>query len=1269
MSEKDAAMQANTELAPTSAQSTMSDSAAIATTENLPIAEEAAEVEAEEEAVAGAEMDTEVEAEAETEVEAEVEIEPETEADVETKAEMPADEDVKVEVEEPVDVDVEEKILESTDNSSPSHEDSKDVTASVPSEVTTQLDASSESESEPTEQAPVQQEVSGDISATEVVDKSPASLPKPETPTSSSIIGRDAAGQQSKVRSAVPSGGFRGSTGRGFGRGRGRMSNRETKSVPSGASRANQDSDAAHRPSVKEHKSRSKESMRFLGSIFSKEADIHRAYNAIVYMLELQKSNSDTWQPANFHRITQLSNLLQDIKTVQAAAQLVIPRPNETSFALDLLNHTADNYYLVLKNYREKQYMLECKFAMYACLCVGVLVFPQLPLVHIVFVLPDFTIDDLQPPRSHLPLICQLLTRSSFLVIVIGSPIFANCALFWTNPVKLKDLLKVSDKAKPSAIAPKHSVAGDNPAHNSTLADIQHHNKLRVLEAHFFHTIVQCSPPPTASDDVHTSHALEGSPPSLGDYLKGRGLPSVSSATELCLSEASQSLQTAFPVPPSVESAMKAKRASIAEVIRNRKLGRRTGWEQLGDGYLNVLHKWKAHVTDIEKVENELAQAEGPVLRGAPPSTHSMRAIGFGSDGGGRRASMGSAGESSALSSAYKPPSTQASSSSYPSSSMIVRSDYDQERLINEILWKEMRQARIESGLVEAPTMRSPWPYADTSRKPSIPQWPSDIREITVRPSASQRPTPNAVFPSYQHDWNDFIDCVGRRLTTDGKRQLCSSVDSSIPCPLNCNCAFQLEKLNNVERIWTDIEKCVFVDKFVQFPKNFHRIASFLPNRTSKDCVKFYYDAKSTVEFKQLLKEYDNRRRQAKANWHYSLKAAHYTGGAIFPAADGESKDFLVQPPMDDGSFLTFANQPPHCTKLFGIPIPMYYHKISLENEEGKRQVTQIYPTASVIRSSIRRRLDNYIVSAIQADQQSMLGKARKRRSDSDDEMENESYEEILFASGLAENDHGQTESGLSFEPFGSGFLYSYNPKRLSELLPLYTFRSINAKASARRTFYSDLAGEGHLGAAVPPLNGGFHDDVSAMDDGTAPQFTMLASSGSFASGSSNDPGLFAGRAIAGRRPGRGRGRAAQLQSNPPIGPPRSPPLADQRPMVTGGRGFGRGRGRSAGPGREDGTSGTLPSGGRGRGRGRGRNSTTLLLLSAGRGRGGRGPLPKAAEPKEPSEGRESESPPLESEADRAEPADAKNTMEEQTTMTVENEEEASEVVPANSST
>jgi hypothetical protein len=50
------------------------------------------------------------------------------------------------------------------------------------------------------------------------------------------------------------------------------------------------------------------------------------------------------------------------------------------------------------------------------------------------------------------------------------------------------------------------------------------------------------------------------------------------------------------------------------------------------------------------------------------------------------------------------------------------------------------------------------------------------------------------------------------------------------------------------------MEKIIFLDKFMQFPNNFSKIAAFLTNRTTKDCVKFYYDSKTTIPYKSLLR-------------------------------------------------------------------------------------------------------------------------------------------------------------------------------------------------------------------------------------------------------------------------------------------------------------------------------------------------------------------------------------------------------------------------------
>mmetsp|Transcript_35125 Transcript_35125/g.75851 ORF Transcript_35125/g.75851 Transcript_35125/m.75851 type:complete len:535 (+) Transcript_35125:98-1702(+) len=56
--------------------------------------------------------------------------------------------------------------------------------------------------------------------------------------------------------------------------------------------------------------------------------------------------------------------------------------------------------------------------------------------------------------------------------------------------------------------------------------------------------------------------------------------------------------------------------------------------------------------------------------------------------------------------------------------------------------------------------------------------------------------------------------------------------------------------------VWSDIEKCIFLDSFFHHPKKFRKISSFLPNKTTKDCVQYYYDSKQNIPYKQASKEF-----------------------------------------------------------------------------------------------------------------------------------------------------------------------------------------------------------------------------------------------------------------------------------------------------------------------------------------------------------------------------------------------------------------------------
>ena len=56
------------------------------------------------------------------------------------------------------------------------------------------------------------------------------------------------------------------------------------------------------------------------------------------------------------------------------------------------------------------------------------------------------------------------------------------------------------------------------------------------------------------------------------------------------------------------------------------------------------------------------------------------------------------------------------------------------------------------------------------------------------------------------------------------------------------------------QNTWTDPEKEIFKEKFLQHPKNFGQIAQFLDRKSVSDCVQFYYLSKKTENYKQLMR-------------------------------------------------------------------------------------------------------------------------------------------------------------------------------------------------------------------------------------------------------------------------------------------------------------------------------------------------------------------------------------------------------------------------------
>jgi hypothetical protein len=111
--------------------------------------------------------------------------------------------------------------------------------------------------------------------------------------------------------------------------------------------------------------------------------------------------------------------------------------------------------------------------------------------------------------------------------------------------------------------------------------------------------------------------------------------------------------------------------------------------------------------------------------------------------------------------------------------------------------------------------------------------------------------------------------------------------------------------------IWTDMEKCIFLDRFLHHPKDFRKIATFLRNKTTKDCIKFYYDSKKTVPYKHALKEFllRKKRRGDIVPWDGTIQAVLAVGATV-RAGNSAEKPLEISIPDNDFTYRTKSFHP-----------------------------------------------------------------------------------------------------------------------------------------------------------------------------------------------------------------------------------------------------------------------------------------------------------------------------------------------------------------------
>jgi hypothetical protein len=114
------------------------------------------------------------------------------------------------------------------------------------------------------------------------------------------------------------------------------------------------------------------------------------------------------------------------------------------------------------------------------------------------------------------------------------------------------------------------------------------------------------------------------------------------------------------------------------------------------------------------------------------------------------------------------------------------------------------------------------------------------------------------------------------------------------------------QRKHNLTNPWSDMEKCIFFDRFLQHPKDFRKIASFLKNKNTHDCIAFYYNSKQSVPYKAALREHQMRkkRRGDVVSWEATIQAAISLGATVTAGLNSE-KPLLFHLPQTDQTFST----------------------------------------------------------------------------------------------------------------------------------------------------------------------------------------------------------------------------------------------------------------------------------------------------------------------------------------------------------------------------
>lgn len=408
------------------------------------------------------------------------------------------------------------------------------------------------------------------------------------------------------------------------------------------------------------------------------------------------------------------------------------------------------------------------------------------------------------------------------------------------NDGAVSDLFRARvDRRKRSDEDEEASKGGEKPGSSEVIARVLRENQAKADAAR-----AEVSMPPRSRllpARLRCKTVFSGvASDALGDDIGGdkvarkKGETAAAAATDAAMAnDSGGALSTAADVSSAVGALFDIHAARIRELkplmtrsIRRRRLALRRRWEELGEEYARVSNIWQADVARWEeKMEDEDAKETFAAV--------GVAGVGDGSGiGGYGGADEGDGGTSMGLGRGERRGGRRLTD--------VVRSDYEEAEVVKKFEDKHREEERIRKGAVDVPTM------VTAVERDQLPE---------------------------------YLDVSNARGTLDGLPARCAEFPPDKACPVGCNCPAVVEAERKRLNMWTDMEKCIFLDKFIQHPKNFMRISTFLPRKSPEDVVQFYYDSKTSIDYKGLLKEAVNRSKVCSTRFGILLRNIIFASG------------------------------------------------------------------------------------------------------------------------------------------------------------------------------------------------------------------------------------------------------------------------------------------------------------------------------------------------------------------------------------------------------